>query len=217
MTNITNKYMYPGALSPVTLKGKSITLKPLNLKTDIPELYKVSNGSPITTKNKSIPSYDPREVLWKYFSWDNFYTEKEMKDYYEYMIINQFVHIFTLFDNETNSPIGSLGYGFISPRKLKVEIITVWVSPIAQGSGKCTEAVFLMIEHAFSVGYKFIHWGCYTENLRSRRMPERLGFRLVEYIGDYCCKGNKVFDLIIFEISEREWEIRKQGPCWWGF
>lgn len=208
--------MKPGPLSPIILTGKTVTLKPMNLSRDIPILYKLSDGSPISTKTHSIPAYDAKEVLWKYFSWDNFESAKQMKDYYKNCLAYSDIKLFTLFDNESYQPIGSLGYGYICPEKFTVEIVTVWVSPIAQGAGKCSEAVYLMIEHAFSVGYKFVNWGCYPENIRSRRMAERFGFKIKKYEEGYAIKGLDWFDLILFEIEQCDWELRKRGPCWWG-
>ena len=208
--------MEPGSLSPVILTGQKVTLRPMNISRDIPTLYKLSNGSPIVTETHSIPAYDAKEVLWKYFSWDCFESVNQMKDYYKNCLIKSDVQIFTLFDNETYQPIGSLGYGYIFPKKFSVEIVTVWVSPIAQGTGKCSEAVYLMIEHAFRVGFRFVNWGCYPENLRSMRMPERFGFKFKECIKAYEQKGDDCFDLILFEIELSDWELRKKGPCWYG-
>ena len=54
-----------------------------------------------------------------------------------------------------------------------------WISAESQGLGLVTQACSALISHAFArLGLNRVEIHCATENLRSRAIPERLGFAL---------------------------------------
>lgn len=58
-----------------------------------------------------------------------------------------------------------------------------WLSADHQGRGLVTEAVRALVQIAFDrLGYEHILIDCSERNIRSRRVPERLGFTLAQYI-----------------------------------
>ncbi len=61
--------------------------------------------------------------------------------------------------------------------------IGYWLSGEHQGRGLVTEAVRALVQAAFDgMGYEHIVIDCSERNIRSRRVPERLGFTLAQYI-----------------------------------
>lgn len=179
---MSESILLPRSLFPATLQGQLVTLRPMNLTLDIPILYSLTNGSPIKTESVSIEAYNPDQTIWEFMYWPRSGTQHYMEEFYRSNYDT--CHFFTIFDNETNAPIGSIGYGYIYPEHLTVEIIKVWLSFAAQGGGKCTEAVNLMVEHAFKMGYRTIYWRASNLNKRSTRIAEKTGFKLEVFATD---------------------------------
>lgn len=189
-------YSVPKPLFPITLKGQLITLQPLDLTNDVPILYSLSNGSPIKSESISIEAYDPEDKMWELMYWPRTGNDNFMEEFYRSNY--ESCHFFTIFDNQTNSHIGSIGYGYINPKHLSVEIIKVWIALSAQGGGKCTEAVRIMVDHAFQMGYKVVQWRCLDLHESSKRIAEKTGFKFDVVLKESLIMKGKSFDVAYF-------------------
>lgn len=58
-----------------------------------------------------------------------------------------------------------------------IEVGWITFSPMLQRTTATTEAIFLLLDHAFASGYRRVEWKCDALNQRSRNSAERLGFR----------------------------------------
>jgi RimJ/RimL family protein N-acetyltransferase len=119
--------------------------------------------------------------------------------------------MFTVFDLETGHQVGLLTYAANSPEHLKVEIAHVWYSPLVQRTKTNLESTYLLLRHAFELGYRRLEWKCDSLNERSRRSALRMGFRF-EGIQDahYVIKGRNR-DTAWFRILDSEWpDVQKQ-------
>ena len=82
-----------------------------------------------------------------------------------------------------------------------------WLAGTSQGRGIVTAATAALVDYAFGV-WKLnrIEIRVGIENVRSRRVPERLGFleegvlREAELIGDRC------IDHVVYRLLERDWD-----------
>ena len=84
--------------------------------------------------------------------------------------------------------------------------IGYWLAASQQGAGTMTAAVSAMLDHAFD------HWGLTrveiragVTNLRSRAIPERLGFRDEGVLRAAERIGTRVIDHAVYVITAREW------------
>ena len=83
---------------------------------------------------------------------------------------------------ETDKPIGSIGLIFeghseIPMGKDEVEL-GFWLGKDYWGQGLMTEAVKLMVNHIFNdLGYSKIWCGYYDDNIQSKRVQEKCGFK----------------------------------------
>jgi RimJ/RimL family protein N-acetyltransferase len=64
-----------------------------------------------------------------------------------------------------------------SPADLKIELGGIWYSPAVQRTPANTEATYLMLQHAFELGYRRVEWKCHSDNERSRQAALRMGFK----------------------------------------
>jgi RimJ/RimL family protein N-acetyltransferase len=65
----------------------------------------------------------------------------------------------------------------VYPADAAIEIGSIWFSPRLQRTRAATEAIFLLMRHAFDdLGYRRLVWRCQAENAPSRRAASRYGF-----------------------------------------
>jgi RimJ/RimL family protein N-acetyltransferase len=64
----------------------------------------------------------------------------------------------------------------IDPAAGSIEVGHINFSPLAQRTSAATEAMFLMMQYAFALGYRRYEWKCDALNAPSRAAAERLGF-----------------------------------------
>ena len=82
---------------------------------------------------------------------------------------------------------GDASYLRITPVSGSIEVGHLHYSPLLQGTTAATEAMYLMMKHAFELGYRRYEWKCDVLNAKSRAAAERLGFTLRESSGKPRC------------------------------
>jgi RimJ/RimL family protein N-acetyltransferase len=76
-----------------------------------------------------------------------------------------------------DAPVGVASYLRIMPAIGAIEVGHIHYSPALQRTAAATEAMYLMMRHAFEdLGYRRYEWKCDDLNAPSRRAAERLGF-----------------------------------------
>ncbi len=113
---------------------------------------------------------------------------------------------------DCDAPQGWLSYCDISQRDQAIEIGQIWFSPALQRTRAATEAVYLLMDHAFSVlGYRRLVWRCSADNIASLRAAERFGFRPEgHWRGGAFIKG-QVRDVAWHAILNEEWPSRRSA------
>jgi RimJ/RimL family protein N-acetyltransferase len=105
-----------------------------------------------------------------------------------------------MFDKETNQFIGATGYHHYDWEVPSIET-GYWIRNSCAGKGFMTEAVNAITQYAFKqLGVKRITITCDIDNLRSKKIPERLGFSLEATLKGNRRKPstNKITDTIIY-------------------
>jgi RimJ/RimL family protein N-acetyltransferase len=111
---------------------------------------------------------------------------------------------------ECDAAQGWLSYCDICQVDQAIEIGQIWFSPALQRTRAATEAVYLLMDHAFAVmGYRRLVWRCSATNVASLRAAERFGFRPEgRWRGGAFIKG-QVRDLAWHAILSDEWPGRR--------
>ena len=198
-------------MEPVSLSGQHVLLKPLDLSRDSKKLYTVSNGSEIIIAKKVQPEYDANELIWKYMAYGPFNQQENFDDYLIRLKETTVGAVFCVFDSKSDQPVGITTFMNNYPEHLKIEIGNIWYSPISQRTSTNTESIYLMLKHAFSLGYRRVEWKCDAENNRSRKAALRLGF-IFEGVQDHhlIVKG-KNRDTAWYRILDSEWsQVKSQ-------
>ena len=191
--------------APVTLTGSIVQLRPLDLAGDVPTLYAISNGQPATLGGREVGAYDADALIWRYMSGGPFADEAALAAWLRAQVEAPNVLSLAVVERATDRPIGVANFMSNEPGHLKIELGSIWYSPLAQRIGANTESTYLMLRHAFDLGYRRVEWKCDALNERSRRAALRMGFKF-EGIqqAHYIVKGRNR-DTAWFRMLDHEW------------
>ncbi len=195
----------PLKVAPVTLTGSFVRLAPLDLARDVDALFAVSNGQSATLGDRSIPAYDPETIVWRYLAAGPFADAEAMRAALRPQVDAPNGLCLCVFDVPTGQPIGAVNFMTNMPEHLKIELGNIWYSPLVQRTKVSLESTYLMLGHAFRLGYRRVEWKCDSLNERSRRSALRMGFQF-EGIQEahYIVKGRNR-DTAWFRILDHEW------------
>ena len=191
--------------APVTLVGSRFELRPLDLALDVPALFPISNGQPARLGDRKVGAYDADALVWRFMSAGPFADEAGLRGWLQTQVEAPNVLPLAVVDRSLDAPVGVATFMSNEPAHLKVELGSIWYSPLAQRSGANAEATYLMLEHAFGLGYRRVEWKCDALNERSRRAALRMGFKF-EGIQEahYIVKGRNR-DTAWFRLLDHEW------------
>ncbi len=190
----------------VTLEGTHVRLVPLDLARDAGPLHAVSNGQPVTMGERSVGAYDPEMLVWRYLAAGPFADEAAMAAFLRPLVEAENGLCLCVVDVPTGRQVGVVNYMTNFPAHLKVELGNIWYSPVVQRTKASLESTYLLLAHAFALGYRRVEWKCDALNERSRRSALRMGFRF-EGIQEahYIIKGRNR-DTAWFRILDHEWD-----------
>ncbi|MFY9212257.1 MAG: GNAT family protein [Aestuariivita sp.] len=80
-----------------------------------------------------------------------------------------------IYDKDQERWGGVASYLRITPEAGSIEVGHIAMAPLLQRTRAATEAMALMMAHAFEAGYRRYEWKCDALNLASRRAAQRLG------------------------------------------
>lgn len=112
-------------------------------------------------------------------------------------------------------PYGVVCFASIEQEHGTIEIGHVTWSPLMQRTVIGSEAIFLLLQQAFSLGYRRIAWRCDSTNVASRRAAERLGFRFEGRFRQVMTRKQRNRDTDWLSIIDREWPAVKCALSSW--
>lgn len=90
--------------------------------------------------------------------------------------------------------------------------IGYWLAQPAQGKGLMTRAVAALVRHLFEQeGFVRIEIRCDPDNVRSRAIPERLGFRLEGRLRRAGVLRGRPFDHAVYGLLDDEWRAKRDA------
>ena len=106
---------------------------------------------------------------------------------------------------KANHPVGVVNLMSNVPAHLRIELGGIWYSPLVQRTPANLESTYLMLVHAFDLGYRRVEWKCDSLNERSRRSALRMGFQF-EGIQEYhMIVKERSRDTAWFRMLDHEW------------
>ena len=89
------------------------------------------------------------------------------------------------------------------------EVGWITYSPALQRTRPATEAVYLIGDYGFSLGYRRYEWKCNNRNEPSKRAAERYGFQYEGLFRQHQVVKGENRDTAWFSILDSEWPARK--------
>ena len=204
----------------VTLSGKFVTLTPVDVERDADALFAVSNGTPIEIDGKSYPAYDPDALIWRYLFYPPFSRVEDFRSYLIDQINGADRLLLCVVEQASGHPVGVVTLMSNVPAFLRIELGGIWYSPIVQRTQANLESTYLMLAHAFEIGYRRVEWKCDSRNERSRRAALRMGFQFEGIQEQHMIIKGQNRDTAWFRMLAHEWpavrkklELMLYGPC----
>lgn len=122
---------------------------------------------------------------------------------------------FTIVCTQRNKPVGLVSYMRIDPANGSLEIGGVTWSPLMKRTVTGTEALWLMINQAFTLGYRRCEWKCDSLNIPSRQAALRLGFTYEGTFRQMMTRKGRSRDSDWFSIIDSEWPAINQVLTFW--
>ena len=118
-------------------------------------------------------------------------------------------------DNATGKAIGLASYLRIDPASGSIEVGHINYSPLLQRTPAATEAMYLMMQRVFELGYRRYEWKCDALNARSRAAAQRYGFSFEGIFRQATVYKGRNRDTAWYAIIDREWPALQAAFLQW--
>lgn len=118
-------------------------------------------------------------------------------------------------DGEPGPAAGWLALLDVQPAHAAIELGNIWFPPGLARTRAATEATFLLLDHAFALGYRRVAWKCDARNGASRRAAERLGFALDGVLRAHMIVRGQRRDSAYYSLLRDEWPERRAALRDW--
>lgn len=122
---------------------------------------------------------------------------------------------FAIIDTETGRADGLIAYMRIAPEDGALEIGHVLYGPAMRRTRRATETMFLLLEWAFSRGYRRVEWKCDALNERSKNAASRYGFTAEGLFRQHRVVKKKNRDTAWFALLDGEWPTARTAYERW--
>ena len=182
---------------PVTLRGRTVTLEPLDAQAHAAALWEAVRG---------------HDEVWAWLFDGPYATEAGLRQAIAQKQAARGFVFLAIVPAETGVAEGWASFMRADPEHGAVEVGNILLSPRLQRTAAATEAMYLMAGHVFDhLGYRRYEWKCNAENLPSRRAALRLGFRFEGIFRQHLVVKGRNRDTAWFSMLDGEWPARKRA------
>lgn len=183
------------------LSGRYCRLEPLEPRKHGPALFREMGGK-------------ERESAWTYLPYGPFASLPDFIAWLETFCAGNDPLFFTI-SNPVGEPVGFSSYLRIAPEHGAIEVGHLLFGPRLEKTAAATEAMYLMMKHAFSIGYRRYEWKCDALNAPSRAAAQRLGFSFEGIFRQAVVYKGRTRDTAWFSIIDLEWPHLDQAFQRW--
>jgi len=122
---------------------------------------------------------------------------------------------FAIIDRADARPAGVASYLRITPASGSIEVGHIHYSPRLQRRPAATEAMFLMMQQAFELGYRRYEWKCDALNAASRAAAQRLGLSFEGVFRQATVYKGRNRDTAWYAAIDREWAALRAAYLGW--
>ena len=153
--------------------------------------------------------------MWTYMAYGPFATLEIYRKWAEGVSHGNDPLFFAIVDRATGNPVGVASYLRIDPANGCIEVGHLAYSPLLQRKPAASEAMYLMMEQAFRLGYRRYEWKCNSLNAPSRAAAQRLGFSYEGIFRQATLVKGRNRDSAWYSIVDSEWPaLQKAFQAW---
>ncbi len=186
----------------ITHTGRFVTLEPLDVDRHGDELWEVA-GDPAADDSWTYLGYGPWASKAEYISWIRLQQESADPLFFAFR------------DNVSGRAVGTGTLMRITPEARSIEVGHLWFSLKLQRTPAASEAIYLLIKHAFDIGYRRMEWKCNALNEPSRRAARRFGFTYEGTFYQHMFSKGRNRDTAWYSILDSEWPTIDSGFQTW--
>jgi len=185
-----------------TMQGRCCRLEPLEAERHARQLYD-ANALDVEDRNWTYLPYGPYDSFDSYRAW------------VESVSWGPDPLFFAIVDLDSAQAVGVASFMRIDPRSGSIEVGGLNFSPLLQRRPAATEAMFLMMQRAFDLGYRRYEWKCNALNTPSRAAALRLGFSFEGVFRQATVVKGRNRDTAWYSVIDGEWPALKQAYRRW--
>ncbi|ART63457.1 GNAT family N-acetyltransferase [Kushneria marisflavi] len=174
-----------------TLKGRYCRVAPLNVATHGEALFNAWQKDDASR--------------WVYLGGRPFHDRDSCLEWLAGRAISRDPTFLALIDRERDQAMGVAAWLNIACEHGTLELGHLNLSGQMARTRMATEALHLLIAHAFSLGYRRVEWKCDALNAPSRRAAERLGFRHEGLFRQHRVVCGRNRDTTWYALLDHEW------------
>jgi RimJ/RimL family protein N-acetyltransferase len=192
----------PSGRSPerASLAGAHVRLEPVDVAAHAASLYRLSHARPEDA------------VLWAYLAYGPFPDQGTFQNWLSERARSSDPLFFAIVDLTSGAASGMASYLNIVPANGCIEIGHIWFAPPLQKTKAATQAIFLMIRHAFDdLACRRVEWKCDSLNEASKRAARRFGFSYEGTFRQHMVIKGRNRDTAWFAMLDHEWPAVRTG------
>jgi RimJ/RimL family protein N-acetyltransferase len=176
------------------LTGQATRLEPVEVAAHADSLYRLSHARPEDA------------ALWTYLAYGPFPDQDAFARWLEERGRSSDPLFFAIVERAGGAAAGMASYLNIVPANGCIEIGHIWFAPPLQKTRGATEAIFLLMRHAFDdLRYRRLEWKCDALNQASRRAAARFGFAYEGTFRQHMIVKGRNRDTAWFALLDHEW------------
>ena len=152
---------------------------------------------------------------WTYLPYGPFPTEDAFLEWARSAEHSPDPLFFAIVDAKTGKAAGVTSYLRINPAAGSIEVGHIHYSPLLKRRPAATEAMYLMMKHAFELGDRRYEWKCDALNAASRAAAERLGFTFEGVFRQATVYKGRNRDTAWYSVIDREWPALEHAFRQW--
>ncbi|WP_185234837.1 GNAT family N-acetyltransferase [Teredinibacter franksiae] len=169
-----------------------------------------ANLEPISSQQHGLALYnqwklDSQGAIWTYMPYGPFVTAEH---YCMWLREQESIEApcFYCITDAQGEPRGIFALDAIKPDKGSLELAHVMFSPVIQHTPTATEAVYLILNYAFEMGYRRCEWKCNALNEKSKKAAQRFGFSYEGLFRHHMVVKNRNRDTAWFAMTAEDWQ-----------
>jgi RimJ/RimL family protein N-acetyltransferase len=153
--------------------------------------------------------------MWTYLAYGPFDTFDAYRTWVERMSAIDDPLFFAVVDAVSGRAVGVASYLRIDPPSGAIEVGHIAYSPALQRTRAATEAMCVMMQRAFTLGYRRYEWKCDALNASSRAAAERLGFSFEGIFRQATIYKGRNRDTAWYAVIDRDWPRLERAFTRW--